>query len=759
MIKQGLKATAIAALIAAGPAMAYDCAGLSNWDAAAVYVGGKTIQHKQNAYTANWWNQGADPEVRSGQWQEWKAEGACDGPGGNQRPSARLTSPSAGQSFKVGATVAISAEANDADGSVSSVAFFVDGAQIAQDATAPYAATWTATAGEHSLKVVATDDGSAQGESATISINVSDDDTQPPSSDCDAQQYAAGTPYANGDHVQNLGRVYECKVGGWCSSSAAWAYEPGKGLYWEQAWGDLGVCSDGNAAPTVSLTSPADGAIILSGTAINLQANASDSDGVITEVAFYNGSNLLGSTVNTPYAYEWMNAPVGQHTLTAVAKDDGGKSTTSDSVTITVSDEAVAAAITSPQNNARVTLGASVSINASASSINGDIAKVEFFVNGASISSDASAPYQSNWTPNAEGQYQLTVTATDKDGYDATSAPILVTVLGGKTSDRVIVGYWHNFDNGSGFVRLPDVSPDWDVIDVAFATPKLGSHSDMEFSPFQITPAQMKADIAAVQARGQKVIISIGGAEAIVRLTDANAEEEFVDSMTALIREYGFDGFDIDLEGSSLSLDAGDTDFKNPKSPVLTHLISASKRIISNFGGNLMLTMAPETYYVQGGFSAYGGGSGAYLPVIHALRNELSFIHVQHYNSGCMLGLDGKCYSVSTGDFHVAMAEMLLAGFPVGGNANNRFPPLPAEKVAIGLPASTSAAGSGYTLPSVVHQAVNYLVKGQSFGGSYQLQNPEGYPGFKGLMTWSINWDRVNNNEYLKSHKPFLNGL
>lgn len=109
--------------------------------------------------------------------------------------------------------------------------------------------------------------------------------------------------------------------------------------------------------------------------------------------------------------------------------------------------------------------------------------------------------------------------------------------------------------------------------------------------------------------------------------------------------------------------------------------------------------MAPETAYVQGGAGNYTGHWGAYLPVIYDLRNELDYLHVQHYNTGPMLGLDGKAYSQGTPDFHVAMAEMLLVGFPVGGNPNNMFPALRPDQIVIGLPASPQAAGGGYTTP------------------------------------------------------------
>jgi len=323
--------------------------------------------------------------------------------------------------------------------------------------------------------------------------------------------------------------------------------------------------------------------------------------------------------------------------------------------------------------------------------------------------------------------------------------------------NKIIVGYWHNFDNFSTNIRLRDISPDYDVIQVAFAEPTGGAHTgNMVFTPYNATVSEFQSDVAFLKARGQKVLISIGGANGAVELTTAQAKTTFVNTMKGIINLYGFDGLDIDLEGSSLALNPGDTDFKAPTTPKILNLISATREILNSYSSDFLLTMAPETAYVQGGSGNYTGLWGAYLPVIYDLRNELDYLHVQHYNTGPMLGLDGRAYSQGTPDFHVAMAEMLLVGFPVGGNPSNMFPALRQDQIVIGLPASTQAAGGGYTTPANVQKALDYLIKGVPFGGTYVLRNTAGYPNLKGLMTWSINWDKYNNNQFSTSHRTYL---
>ena len=329
---------------------------------------------------------------------------------------------------------------------------------------------------------------------------------------------------------------------------------------------------------------------------------------------------------------------------------------------------------------------------------------------------------------------------------------------------HALVGYWHNFDNGSGFIKLRDVSSQFDVIQVAFAEPTSVTSGDIRFVPYSgTTEAEIRSDIGILHSRGKKVLISIGGANGQVQLTTSTARTNFVNSVTSIIRNYGFDGLDIDFEGHSLYFNSGDGDFRSPTTPVITNLISAIRSIKANIGGNFVLTMAPETFFVQLGYTFYGGTcsgcdnrAGSYLPVIHALRSDLTILHVQHYNSGPITGLDNQYHTMGSADFHVAMADMMLTGFNVA-NTGIFFPALRQDQVAIGLPANNNAGG-GFTPVTEVHTALNYLYKGQVFG-TYRLRGASSYPNMRGLMTWSINWDRFNNFEFSNRHGAYLDAL
>ncbi|SHO52488.1 chitobiase/beta-hexosaminidase C-terminal domain-containing protein [Anaerocolumna xylanovorans] len=326
--------------------------------------------------------------------------------------------------------------------------------------------------------------------------------------------------------------------------------------------------------------------------------------------------------------------------------------------------------------------------------------------------------------------------------------------LGGK----LLVGYWHNFDNNlTPVIQLKNVSTKWDVINVAFAD--IAYDGTVSFTPYNVTDASFISDVSYLKGLGKKVVLSLGGQNGALSLPDSASKTRFTNSLIAAIDKYGFDGVDIDIE-TGIALTGGDSDFKNPATPTIVNLISALKTVCAKYGSGFTLSMAPEIAYVQGGITAYGGPWGAYLPIIYGLRNELTYIHVQHYNCGGNTALDGKSYNQGTADFEVAMAEMLLKGFPVAGNSNNMFPALNQNQVMIGIPAASGAAPSGgYIRPSEMKKALDYLMKGISYGGTYKLQNTSGYSGFRGLMTWSVNWDAQNSYEFTNNYRPYFDEL
>ncbi|MFI6513888.1 carbohydrate binding domain-containing protein [Streptosporangium sp. NPDC050855] len=483
-----------------------------------------------------------------------------------------------------------------------------------------------------------------------------------------------------------------------------------------------------------------------------------------TGYTVYRNGAKVGTTTGTTFS---ETPGTGTHAYQVSATNAAGESARSATVSVTVGTDQpqpppVPSGLTATVNGATVSLRWNASTGATGYTVYRD---------GTRIGTPTATSHTD--TPGA-GTHVYRVGAVNAAGESARSGEVSATVTGtqpGGLPKRVMVGYLHaSFANGSGYIRMADVPNEWDVINLSFGEPTSVTSGDIRFTQCPVaecpnveSEAEFIAGIRAKQALGKKVLISIGGQNGQVQLATTAARDAFVRSVSAIIDKYGLDGLDIDFEGHSLYLDAGDTNLSAPTTPVIVNLISALRTLKARYGSRFVLTMAPETFFVQLGHQFYGPGpngsadrrAASYLPVIHALRADLTLLHVQDYNSGPIVGLDGQYHTMGTHDFHVAMTDMLLAGFPIAGNPNNVFPALRQEQVAIGLPAA-AFAGNGFTTVAEVQKAFDCLAKGTNCG-SYR---PRGvYPNLRGLMSWSINWDRYNAFEFSRSHRAYLNAL
>jgi chitinase len=320
-------------------------------------------------------------------------------------------------------------------------------------------------------------------------------------------------------------------------------------------------------------------------------------------------------------------------------------------------------------------------------------------------------------------------------------------------SGHELIGYWVGYSPVKT-IPLRDVSPQWDVVIVAFAAPATGSTSLLEFrTPTGYTEEQFKSDIRDLQNKGKKVLISLGGGGQVVTLNTAEDVRKFVGSVSAIVQEYGFNGVDLDFETPSLMLGPGDTDFRKPTTPSIVNLIAAMRQLRQRFGPKFMIAEVPEGPQVPAGLEVYAGQFGSFLPVVYGTRDILSFVDVQNYNTPPLEGLDGNYYMPDTADYYVSMTEMLLHGFDVGRNPKLFFPPLPPEKVAVGFLVGRSPLHA-------IENSVPCLVEGKSYPGrEYQLRRPAGYPDFNGVMFWNIQADWRDNFQMSNAVGPLLHGF
>ena len=289
--------------------------------------------------------------------------------GGNARPIVTVTSPTAGATFTAPATITLSADATDPDGEIARVEFFANSQHVATELVAPYLLNWPSVpAGTYTLTAVAYDGSGASTTSAPVTFSVS----------------------------------------------------TGSG--------------GGNARPIVTVTSPTAGATFTAPATITLSADATDPDGEIARVEFFANSQHVATERVAPYLLNWPSVPAGTYTLTAVAYDGSGASTTSAPVTFSVStgsgggNARPIVTVTSPTAGATFTAPATITLSANATDPDGAIARVEFFANSQHVATERVAPYLLNWPSVPAGTYTLTAVAYDASGASTTSAPVTFNV-------------------------------------------------------------------------------------------------------------------------------------------------------------------------------------------------------------------------------------------------------------------------------------------------------------------------------------------
>ena len=297
--------------------------------------------------------------------------------------------------------------------------------------------------------------------------------------------------------------------------------------------------------------------------------------------------------------------------------------------------------------------------------------------------------------------------------------------VNGKLPQHTVTGYWHNFSNGSANLKLADVPTYYDVVCVAF-TDNTDIPGEATFSVSEdlqksigYTDAQFIDDVKTLKERGQHVLISVGGAEGRIDINSDQAAVKFAESMIDIIEKFGFEGIDIDLEGSTVSG---------------TNYIAASLRTMyEHFGKDFIITMAPETAYMTpggAGFSSY------YWNLAIDIKDILTTVHTQFYNSGGMNGYGGAVANPGNGSFPANLSTLYIESG------------LRPDQVAIGVPSNQPAASSGQISPEQAAAAFNAMINGTTVDG---FTPPKAYPTFRGLMTWSINWDATQDYAWAKA--------
>ncbi|WP_229106668.1 fibronectin type III domain-containing protein [Paenibacillus sp. 1001270B_150601_E10] len=472
---------------------------------------------------------------------------------------------------------------------------------------------------------------------------------------------------------------------------------------------------------------------------VALAWDASTDNVGVSQYVIYQGASQVGTVTGSTLSYNATGlAASTAYAFTVKAKDAAGNlSPASNTLNVATSGTGGGTdtqAPTAPTNLAVTGVTkTSVSLTWTASTDNVGVTGYDVYL-GSAVNQSVTGTTATVTGLTAGTSYIFKVTAKDAAGnVSAASSSVAATTSpaggGGSVPKHTLTGYWHNFINGSANIKLSEVPSEYDIIALSFADMDLTKPGGVTFNvdgPLSTalggySNADLINDIQAKQAQGKKVIISIGGEKGNINLNSASPNiDNFVNSMYGIITQFGLDGVDIDLENGMN----------------VANLTTAIRQLQQKVGSSFILTMAPQTIDMQ-------NANTTYMQLYRNLKDLTTVINVQYYNSGCMLGRDGKCYSQGTIDFLTALTDLTMQW-------------VEPSQLGLGLPAVSSAAGGGYVQPSVVGNALKCLTTGESCGTYKPVAK---YPDFRGAMTWSINWDKTSNYNFAKTVKPVLNTL
>ena len=366
-------------------------------------------------------------------------------------PAVTIASPAAGST--VSGTVNVAANASD-NVAVSKVEFYLNGVLKASATSAPYSYTWNTLAaanGAYTLIAKAYDTAGNIGQSATVSVNVSNDTTAPAVSIASpaAGSTVSGTVNVAANASDNVAvSKVEFYLNGVLKATAT---SPPYSYFWDtlaaangaytliakayDAAGNIGQSSavpvnvsNDLTAPAVSIASPAAGSTVSE--TVNVAANASDNVAV-SKVEFYLNGVLKATATSAPYSYAWdtLSSANGAHVLTAKAFDAAGNIGQSAAATVNVFNDTIAPVVSIASPVAGITVSGTVNVAANASD-NVAVSKVEFYLNGVLQATSTSGPYSFNWNASAvtNGTYLLSAKAYDAAGNIGQSSLVTVTV-------------------------------------------------------------------------------------------------------------------------------------------------------------------------------------------------------------------------------------------------------------------------------------------------------------------------------------------
>ncbi|MEX0985643.1 MAG: Ig-like domain-containing protein [Actinomycetota bacterium] len=372
-------------------------------------------------------------------------------------PSVTLTAPGAGATVS-GTAVALSANASDNNG-VAQVEFFLDGT-VSLGTDTDSAGGWTgswdstlATDGSHTITARATDTiGQTANHQRSVTVDNIDELPSVTLTAPGAGATVSGTAVAlsaNASDDEGVTKVEwfldagstaiatdTSSAGGWTGSWDSTSASYGPHTITATATDTIGQTADdqhsidvdNDAPPSVEFVAPTEGSTVAG--AVDLEATASDDDGVAQVEYFLDGTVSLGTDTDSAGGWtgSWDSTLTtdGSHTITARATDTIGQTANDQrSVTVDNIDEIPSVTLTAPEEGALVR-GSTVSLAAAATDDHG-VAQVEFFLDetvSLGVDADGSDGWTGTWdsTLTSDGPHAISAVATDTIAQTASSA-------------------------------------------------------------------------------------------------------------------------------------------------------------------------------------------------------------------------------------------------------------------------------------------------------------------------------------------------
>lgn len=220
-----------------------------------------------------------------------------------------------------------------------------------------------------------------------------------------------------------------------------------------------------NQSPTITISSPTKSTSFVSPATVTIEAVASDPDGSIIKIEFYNGTIKLGERITTPYSFTWKNVTEGTYSITAIATDNLNSRTVSTAVSVnvlkstTVTNQLPIINILTPESNSLFEVSEIINLTSDAYDNDGDIIKVEYFRGSEKIGESLTSPYSFSFECVDTGKFELTAIATDNRNASARSYSVCISVAP-KSKYSNLIQLFPNPNNGHFTVDLLSILPE-----------------------------------------------------------------------------------------------------------------------------------------------------------------------------------------------------------------------------------------------------------------------------------------------------------